>query len=165
MANNTHAGSRLNTSLKDTAATISVMTEEFLTDIGAFTVNDAMLYAGNLQIDQEETVNGTPTGNLMAENFPTYRVRGMKATVARNYFSWNVPGNTYNIERIDETRGPNSVLFGLGSAGGIINTSTKQAQLGRPRQMLGFSYGSFDSLRGTIDVNQPLIKNVLALRL
>jgi iron complex outermembrane recepter protein len=165
VANNTLAGSRLNTSLKDTAATISVMTEEFLADIAAFSVSDAMLYAGNLQIDQEETVNGTPTGNLMAENFPTYRVRGMKATVARNYFSWNVPGNTYNIERIDESRGPNSVLFGVGAAGGIINSSTKQAQLGRSRQSASFSYGSFDSMRATVDVNQPLLKNKLAVRL
>jgi iron complex outermembrane recepter protein len=165
LANNTLAGSRLNTSLKDTAATISVMTEEFLADIGAFTVNDAMLYAGNLQIDQEETVNGTPTGNLVAESFPTYRVRGMKATVARNYFAWNVPGNTYNIERIDESRGPNSVLFGVGAAGGIINSSTKQAQLGRPRRAISLSAGSFDSYRGTFDVNQPLVKNKLAVRL
>lgn len=165
VANNTLAGSRLNTSLKDTAATISVMTEEFLADIAAFSVSDAMLYAGNLQIDQEETVNGTPTGNLAAENFATYRVRGMKATIARNYFSWNVPGNTYNIERIDESRGPNSVLFGVGSAGGIINTSTKQAQLGRARESLSLSAGSYDSYRATIDVNQPLVKNRLALRL
>jgi iron complex outermembrane recepter protein len=164
VANNTLAGSRLNTSLKDTAATISVMTEEFLADIAAFSVSDAMLYAGNLQIDQEETVNGTPTGNLQAESFPTYRLRGMKATVARNYFAWNIPGNTYNIERIDESRGPNSVLFGVGAAGGIINSSTKQAQLARPRHSVSFSYGSHDSKRGTLDVNQPLIKNKLALR-
>jgi iron complex outermembrane recepter protein len=165
LANNTLAGSRLNTSLKDTAASISVMTEEFLSDIGAFSVNDAMLYAGNLQIDQEETVSGAPTGNLMAEGFPSYRVRGMKASVARNYFVWNVPGNTYNIERIDESRGPNSVLFGVGSAGGIINASTKQAQFGRSRQTVSLSAGSFDTFRATLDANQPLVKNKLAVRL
>ncbi|HUR57336.1 MAG TPA: secretin and TonB N-terminal domain-containing protein [Opitutaceae bacterium] len=164
LASNTLAGSRLNTSLKDTAATISVMTEEFLADIAAFSVSDALVYAGNLQIDQEEAVNGTVTGNLQAENFPTYRVRGLKASVARNYFVWNVPGNTYNIERIDESRGPNSILFGVGSAGGIINSSTKQATLGRPRQAFTFTAGSFDSYRATIDLNQPVLKDRLALR-
>src|SRR5678809_756046 len=89
----------------------------------------------------------------------------MKATVARNYFSWNVPGNTYNIERIDESRGPNSVLFGVGSAGGIINSSTKQAQFGRSRQAVSLSAGSFDTFRATLDANQPLVKNKLAVRL
>lgn len=164
LAGNTLAGSRLDTSLKDTPASISVMTEEFLADIGALSVEDAMAYANNLQVDQEETVVNM-TGNLIAENFPTYRMRGMKATVARNYFSWNLPGSTYNIERIDESRGPNSVLFGIGSAGGIINTSTKQALLARRRETVSLAAGSFDTYRATLDLNEPLVKDKLGMRL
>src|SRR5687767_9713319 len=42
LAGNTLAGSRLNTPLKDTAASISVMTAEFLSDIGALDLNHAL---------------------------------------------------------------------------------------------------------------------------
>ena len=38
-----------------------------------------------------------------------------------------VAGVNYTIERIDNASGPNSVLFGLGSAGGVANVSTKAA--------------------------------------
>lgn len=162
-ASNTLAGSRLNTSLKDTSASISVMTAEFLSDLGAHSVEDAMAYAGNLQIDLEDTAAGI-TGNPVGENFTTYRVRGLKASVARNYFLWNIPGDIYNIERIDESRGPNSVLFGLGSAGGIINSTTKQAFFGWASGTVEFAASRFDSFRGTLDVNQPLIADKLAIR-
>src|ERR1043166_8063887 len=39
VATNTLAGSRLNTALKDTPASISVFTEEFMKDIGAFSLD------------------------------------------------------------------------------------------------------------------------------
>ena len=42
IARDSLAGSRLNTSLKDTAASLSVMTKEFLEDIGATTLEEAM---------------------------------------------------------------------------------------------------------------------------
>ena len=45
IATNTLAGSRLNTRLVDTPASISVMTKDFLNDIGALSVSQAMEYA------------------------------------------------------------------------------------------------------------------------
>ena len=46
-ATNTLAGSRLNTSLRDTPAAISVFTKEFLDDIGAINVTEALEYGLN----------------------------------------------------------------------------------------------------------------------
>ena len=50
-AANTLAGSRLNTSLKDTAASVSIMTEEFLKDIGAISLDEAINFGNNVEPD------------------------------------------------------------------------------------------------------------------
>jgi outer membrane receptor protein involved in Fe transport len=163
LAGNTLAGSRLNTSLKDTAASISVFTEEFLADIGAIDMTSAVAYANNLQLDQDDT-SPTMNGNSLTEFYHNYRVRGLRASAARNYVVWNIPTDTYNVERIDDSRGPNSILYGIGGAGGLLNATTKQARLGAARQAMTLSAGSHDSYRATLDVSQPLVAQKLAVR-
>jgi len=75
VAMNTLAGSRLNTSLKDTAASISVFTSEFMSDIGAFELSEVVRYAVNVefQLDDDRAVN--PNGNETVTAYQTYRVR------------------------------------------------------------------------------------------
>jgi outer membrane receptor protein involved in Fe transport len=166
LAANTLAGSRLNTPLKDTAASITVMTEEFLHDLGTNDITDALLFANNLQVDRDDAGNfgDNPGGNPIPEFYTTYRVRGLPATVTRNYFKWLLPSDSYNVERLEDSRGPNAVLFGLGSPGGIINVATKRARFGRESFNLGLGAGSYGSRRATLDYNRPLLDNRLALR-
>jgi outer membrane receptor protein involved in Fe transport len=168
LANNSLAGSRFNTRLKDTPASISVMTREFLDDIGAFALEDALVFANNLQINLEDqgSIGDSPGGNSATEFSGSYRVRGINATVARNYFRdlGSLPRDTYNVERIEDSRGPNSVLFGLGSAGGVINVATKQAKLSKDSYAVLLSAGRWDSWRAAVDVNQVLIDKKLAFR-
>ncbi|HZZ20594.1 MAG TPA: TonB-dependent receptor plug domain-containing protein [Opitutaceae bacterium] len=166
MAADTLAGSRLNTALKDTAASISVFTPEFMKDIGAFSVNDVMKFANNTDNDNDEGTEGGRNGNATVYNFPQYRVRGADATLARDYFlAGNVPQDTYNIDRIEQSRGANSVLFGIGSPAGIVNVATKQAETDRNFRDLTLAAGTYDSWRTAGDFNQVLLKNKLALRL
>lgn len=161
VATNTLAGSRLNTALKDTPASISVLTSEFLSDIGAFELESAMNYAANVQSDRSEEGQA---GNRLVEFYNSYRVRGILASVGRNFFVWNLPTDSYNVERIDQSRGPNSILFGVGSPGGIINSSTKQPVTGRKFENVGLVVGRYDFYRGTLDVNQPLLNGKAGVR-
>lgn len=164
LAANTLAGSRFNTPLKDTAAAISVFTPEFLSDIGAFNLTEAMNYAVNVerQLDDDRpAVNGNET----ISGYQSFRVRGMTASTARNYFVWNLPPEVSLVERIEDSRGPNAVLFGIASPGGLINANTKQPLAGRAFRKGSFTVGDHDSWRGTIDINQPLLRDALALRL
>jgi iron complex outermembrane recepter protein len=119
LATSTLAGSRMNTPLRDTGASIAVMTSEFLRDIGAVTLEDAVGYAVNIHMATGE--GPSPDQNPSMFNFENsqVRVRGVAATVTRNYFRWEVPGDTYNTDRIEENRGPNSILFGVGSAAAL----------------------------------------------
>ncbi len=166
LATNTLAGSRFNTSLKDTPATISVMTAEFLADIGATQIEDAMRYAVNVEFfndDDRQAING----NSIFSNFQTYRVRGLEASRTRNFFSMSgraVPDEMAFVERIEDSRGPNSVMAGISQPGGTINSSTKQARLTQAFERSSVMLGSYDSKRVTLDVNRPLGRK-LAVRL
>jgi outer membrane receptor protein involved in Fe transport len=165
LATHTLAGSRLNTSLRDTPVIIDVFTKEFLLDLGATSLDDAMLYANNSVVDDgghSGAVNATSADQLGTFKFVS---RGISGSKTRNYFETNLPINLYNTERLDDARGPNSVLFGIGSAGGTVNNSSKQARPGRRAAEFAVQAGSHQSLRSTVDVNVPLRKDVAAFRL
>ena len=152
LAAGTLAGSRLNTSLLDTPASISVMTRDFISDIAATSVTDALAYALNAERDTTDgTGNGTGSGDLPLS------IRGFTgASLGRNYFQWGLESDTYNTERLDFSRGPNSILFGTGGPGGIINTTTKRALFGRSETQLAYRIGSWDDHRFTFDVSRQL---------
>lgn len=167
VATNTLAGSRLNTRLADTPASISVMTKDFLDDIGALSVTGAMDYAVNAGFDISggATNNRSDTGNNLIGRDYNFQVRGYRsATQTRNYFVTLLDGDTFNIERIDVARGPNSLLFGIGGPSGVINSSAKQADPGRDFGQIGLRVGSFDRQRSTLDVNQGFLDGKLGAR-
>ncbi|MBP7140827.1 MAG: hypothetical protein KBA71_02885 [Opitutaceae bacterium] len=158
VAANTLSGSRLNTPLRDTPASISVMTSEFLSDIGAFDLGDAMKYAVNIEVFQDDD-RDTINGNANFYEYQQYRDRGLPSSRSRNYFPWRsgfIPDEMAFVDRIEDSRGPNSVLFGIGSPGGIINTSTKQPLLQKVIRSGTFAIDRFGTKRATFDYNQPL---------
>lgn len=159
------AGSRMNTPLRDTGASISVLTSEFIQDLGAIDIGEAVDYAVNINMDNM-LANDT-SENFLQESFDVGRmsVRGIRATSTRNYYRWRLQSDAYNIDRIEENRGPNSILFGIGSAGGVINSMTKQANLGRDFRKASLMFGSYGTYRGTVDVNERLLDDKLAVRL
>lgn len=164
-AQSTLAGSRLNTSLKDTGAAISVLTSEFLEDIGATSMKDVILFANNSVPDYGDAApnfNGNP---MVGNEEWQLRIRGLPASYARNYFDWETSSDFYNVDRVDQSRGPNSILFGFGSAGGIVNTTTKKAILSETQDEVSFSFGSWNRMRATVDLNQVLIEDKFAVRL
>ena len=155
------SGSRLNTELRNVAAVIDVFTAEIIQDFGIGDLDDLMDYAANLQ-GGNSTIGGW--GNA-ADTGSSFTVRGLPASRARNYFNYYYVTDTYNVERVDESRGPNAILFGFGSPGGILNISTKKARTNRNRIILGTQVSNFMAKRMTLDANQVLVKDRLALRL
>lgn len=150
-ANSTLAGSRLKSDLKDVAAPISVFTKELLEDIGATTVNAALEYGLNSVTEYDVTGNG-----IVSNNFQS-RIRGIAgAGRSRNYISTNLNVDLYNTERLDFSRGPNSVLFGIGSPAGIIDSSTKFARIGRDARSVQLRFGSYNEKRASLDLNESL---------
>jgi iron complex outermembrane recepter protein len=164
LAQNSLAGSRLNTSLMDTGASISVLTPEFLNDIGATNMKDVILFTNDAVPeygDSASNYNGNP---MIGSDEWLLRIRGMEASYARNFFESETPTDFYNVTRLDQSRGPNAILFGFGAAGGIVNSTTKQASVLPIQNEISTTVGSWNRLRETIDFNQVIIPDKLAFR-
>ncbi|HEY0946051.1 MAG TPA: TonB-dependent receptor plug domain-containing protein, partial [Opitutaceae bacterium] len=166
------AGSRLNTSLKDVASAISVVTPEFLKDTGSTDLQDILVFTTGTEV---AGIGGNYYGGnaddnayrnrMLANPQSGTRVRGLNtADLTRNFFVTSIPLDAYNTSRVDIQRGPNSILFGLGSPAGIINNTLKDPNLRKMETEAQFRYGSYDSHREVLDVNVPLIKDQLGVR-
>lgn len=161
----TLSGTRLNTSLRDTAAAVSVITPELLQDLAVNDVNSLATFMVNTERDPN-VPNAAFNGE--SNNASSVRVRGLVTTASQaNFFAIPWVIDAYNIERITQTRGPNSLLFGVGSPAGSLNATTKKASLRQQNvaTRVGISTDSYDSRRSEIDVHAPLIPNRLALRI
>jgi len=173
IATQTLAGSRLNTRLEDVGSAISVVTAEFLKDTGAVDNKSLLQYTTNTEVGGTQgnfraisggQSDGDEGGRLINPNGTT-RVRGLSAADnTRNFFVTNIPWDGYNIERVDMQRGANSILFGMGSPAGIINTTTKTAQH-RNFGSIELRYGSYGGNRQMFEYNQNLLPEELSVRI
>lgn len=171
-ATETLAGTRIRTDLRDVGSAISVITKEFLKDIGATDNSTLLQYTTNAEVAGTHGTysglgNGTSvdeSGNLRAPA-GAQRVRGLaSADNSRDFFVTDIPWDSYIVDRVDIQRGPNSILFGLGSPAGMINATTHSAEF-RTFGSADARTGSYGSVRGTLDFNQQLIPKTLAIRL
>ena len=162
-ATNTLAGTRLRTDLKDIASPISVMTPELLKDVGATNLQQALLYSVNVENENQYTPYDV-NGNAQADT-TVNRVRGIAAgTTTRGFFQTRFRMDTYNTDGLTIASGPNSILFGIGSPAGIIDSNPIQANSNRFSGSIGNVIDNNDTWRFTLDVNAPIIKNKLAVR-
>ena len=168
LARDTLSGSRLSTALKDVAAQVSIMTPEFLQDVAAVTMEQAFRYSLNVESTEEfydvlSNNNATFTTQTINGN---NRTRGLgQSTPTHDFFLTNIPIDVYNSERFTLVSGPNAILFGSGNPSGNNDSSLKRARVGKPSYSLESRFDSNDSMRTSLDLNQPIIKNKLALRL
>ena len=169
-AETTLAGNRLNTELRDVGSAVSVITSEFLKDVGATDNASLLQYTTGTEVGGFMG-NFAGTGDAASLNEDTIspnqntRVRGLAAADnTREFFRTDIPWDAYNVERVDLQRGPNSILFGQGSPSGIINTGLKGAYFNNSGQV-ELRIGSYGSMRGTLDLNREILKGELAVRL
>ncbi|MCF3649120.1 TonB-dependent receptor plug domain-containing protein [Synoicihabitans lomoniglobus] len=174
MATSTLAGTRLRTELKDIGTSVSVLTKEFLSDIGANDAQEALAYATNFEVTGSRGnflgASNSSFGNVdettqFFNPSTSTRVRGLvSADNTRNYFRTTVAWDGYNVGRIDLLRGPNSILFGLGSPGGVVNATVDAAELRRTRGEVQLSVDGEGSVRANFNYNQVVRKDELAFR-
>jgi len=147
LAGESLVGGRMATELFKTPSDTTVLTKEFLDDIGALNYTDAAAFL----------TNATLTRPADADYGNNVNFRGIGGGFpARNYFRNLNSVDFYIVERLESARGPNSILFGDGVVGGVLNTSTKQAKIGRNINAFTVRTDSEGSLRGTVDLNRSI---------
>ncbi|MDA0349804.1 MAG: TonB-dependent receptor plug domain-containing protein [Verrucomicrobia bacterium] len=173
-ATSTLAGTRIKTSLRDVGSAITVLTREIFDDTGATDAGTVLAYSTNTEVSGPQGNFGNPDfsgdrANPSAQQRSpqdSQRVRGLaQATLTRGYFLTDIPFDDYNTDRVTINRGPNSLLFGIGTPGGIINNGLRLATLSESFGSIGVRIGERSSHRETLDVNQVIIEDRVAVRI
>ena len=149
------AGGRADTPLKLTPASISVMTKEFMDDLNITNLSDAMGWTANVETRSQASLDTNPFGQ-MEMNFRN--VGGAGSYPTRNYFQFYFVSDGYNTERLEFSRGPNALLYGDSSIGGIAGQLTKQARFNDRRMETRLQADSYGGWRSTADISYGMDK-------
>ncbi len=144
--------------LAETPQTISVITKAAIDDSGLTDLKQILAAQPGITLGTGE--NGNAFGDR-------YIIRGQEARSDVYVDGLRDPGMTtresFAIEQIEISKGPNSSFAGRGTAGGAVNAVTKQATLDKDFTRLSVGVGSDDHKRVTADVNKGFGEN-FALR-
>ncbi len=140
------SATKTDTLLRDVPQAITVITGQQMRDRAVQGMADAVRYVPGIGITQGE---GNRDGLVFRGNSSTadFFADGMRDDV--QYYR-----DTYNIERIEAFKGPNAMIFGRGSPGGLLNRVTKTADW-REALDIGLQFGSWQKRRATADYAHP----------
>jgi iron complex outermembrane receptor protein len=137
--------SRLGLSVRETPASVEVITQDVMQQRGARTFSEALRGASGV------TGGGPPSAptTLSTRGFTalTYLYDGTRLSGAG---VTNRVQDTWNYERIEILKGPASVLHGEGAIGGVINFVTKRPDRNNPGTEALVAYGSGGSYRAAV---------------
>jgi len=147
------SGSRIRMDLMDSTQSISVVTNEFMQDVGTGRMLDAAKYVSGIG------EGGDPN------SMDTNTVRGFlnqgSSLDGLSRFNW-ANQDPIIVERIEVVKGPNSILAPQGLPGGVINYITKRP-LFKNQAYLSYQVGRYDANRAELDANY-VVNDKLAVR-
>jgi hypothetical protein len=151
-AANAGTATRLTLDMRDVPAAFSMMTRDFIDELGVVNVGEAASWMPNgASVEPQDNV----------QQPMQYSTRGVNNNSGqqRNNYLTNGLLESYAIERYEFGRGPNADLFNIGagsSLAGGLGAQTKKARYDRPFETVSYTGGSWDYKRITLDVNRPL---------
>ena len=138
------SASRLGLSVRETPASIEVLPQTLLRELGVRSVSEAAVAA-----------TGVTAGDFPAEpsNFSMRGFANSQINTLYNGLKIGPPNMTArvmdvgNLERIEFLKGSASLMSGEGASGGAVNFVTRQPQRGTPQHEVNFSAGTFGAVR------------------
>jgi len=174
VATSTLGSTRIRSDVADVGSSITILTDLLIEDLAATDAGSLLNIVPNVEVAGELGNFSNSSKNDDAflfqsteartnSNIPQ-RSRGLvSAQNTRNYFQTIVPLDSYNISRVTINRGPNSVLFGLGSPGGVIESSMSMP-LGKNQTKVSITASNYGTLREVFDINRVLVDGRLKVR-
>ena len=189
ISTNTTSGTSLNTLVRDLPMGLEVINQEFIEDIQATDMKEALSYSPGVFLETYQNTSAansafsdrsrdvSPSTGIAADEFND-------AVIIRGYSVPNqqrlgfrvgsiVPGygvalggitDSANIERQEVVRGPQALLYGINVLSGIVNIIPKKP-LAERRTYITLGAGSDGYLRSILDTTGPLVENTLHYRL
>ena len=139
------------TPIMDLARSVSIETQQDLLDKGALNLADAYVYSAGVA---GERYGFATRGDWLAVrglDVPEYR-DSLQALFG-NYN--NTRPDIYTIEQVEILKGPASVLYGQGTAGGIVNVVSKTPRAGLGSELVAGA-GNFGRQQLAADLNGSL---------
>lgn len=142
-------GGKVPTSILNTPASVSVVTQKEIEQRSASTTEEVLQYTPGVITD----FYGTDDRN------DYFQIRGFQATTYRDGLTLSsmrgVREDPFAYERIEILRGANSTLFGPADPGGSVNFVTKKPRFDSFGQAF-LTYGSFNHKEAGVDVGNAL---------
>ncbi len=177
LATNTISGTRLNTAIKDLPMPIEVVTSEFMRDIGASDLKEALAFSSGIYGSDNFTQDSGGPGLFdFSPSRPTNKPLSLLPTAIniRGFYTGTqlrlgfrngtqvdaivlgAPADTAEIDRAEVVRGPAALLYGVSTLGGVVNVLPK-LPLGQRRYEIASALGSFDFFRVSADATGPIL--------
>lgn len=161
-ASETLSGTQLKSQVRDLANPITILTEEFMRDIGAVNYEEALEFLPSTQAFKGDT---SDPESVSSRTGTPFTVRGFRSSsLTNNFFTSRIKVDNFNTETVTQSRGPNSLLFGLGSVGGGLDATNKLGRFNANSHSLDVRFDSEGSKRVSLDINRIIVPKKLALR-
>ncbi|WP_124553920.1 TonB-dependent siderophore receptor [Methylophilus methylotrophus] len=150
--NSTSTATRLNTSIRETPQSISVITREQLDDFRVLTVNEALSYATGIKVEQFETDRTEYTSRGF--NITNFQIDGLSTPISfsgTNYGDLDIA----LYDRVEVLRGANGLITGPGNPSATINFIRKRTTRDFQAKASA-SLGSWDNRRLDADISGSL---------
>lgn len=147
----TRSATKTDTPLLDTPQSVTIVSQEQVRDQNFQNLTDQLRYVPGVIPAQGESNRDEVVIRGQKTNADFF-VNGVRDDV--QYFR-----DLYNIERIEVLKGPDSLIFGRGGGGGVINRVLKEADGLRVRQIVA-GVGQFNQKRVAVDVGDRISDSV-----
>ena len=151
VAERASTATKTDTPLMETPQAISVVTSALFTDRGARNLQETLRYSAGVTADAWGLDTRGDASTIRGLD-PVQYVDGMRKLFN---FSPAARPEVYGLERVEVLRGPSSMLYGAGAAGGIINAISKRPGF-QDGGEIGLQVGNFDRRQLQGDVTGQL---------
>jgi len=138
----------------DSSQSISVITGEFMQDVGTARLSDAAKYVGGISPSNLPLL-------MDGMNIRGFRAQGVTLD---GFTQFNlVNQDPIIVDRMEVVKGPNAILSPQGNPGGMVNNITKKP-LFTNKGSVSYQVGRWDANRAELDANYVVQPEKLALR-
>ena len=152
-AKNAATATKTDTPLAETPQSVTVVTRDQMVDQGATNLQDALNYAAGVRSDAYG-IDSRADSFLIRGSEPSLYLDGLQM-YSSGWYTATARPDPYTLERLEVLRGPAGMLFGAGTAAGVVNMVSKRPQQEASREV-GVQFGSFGRKQIQADLTGPL---------
>ncbi|WP_198672152.1 TonB-dependent siderophore receptor [Pseudogemmobacter bohemicus] len=148
-AGKSRAGTKTETPLEETPASVSVVTEEQIADQSSKSVAQALRYTAGVTAEYRGASNISDEVYMRGFGYVPRYVDGLSFGGSGQQI------DTWLLESVTAVKGPASLLYGQANPGGLIDSTTRKAN-GSTINRIGFSTGSGSRAEARFDFARPV---------